>query len=79
MHGIATTVLTAILLFFASFAGASDASASGWRRCEGCGPTVYVYPKWRGYGWGFAPHASRNRPFAYYPFWRGRDGAGSWR
>ena len=79
MHGIATTVLTATILLLVSFAGVSDASAAGWRCCDHCGPTVYVYPKWRGYGWGFAPHASRHRPFAHYPFWRGRERASSWR
>lgn len=72
MKRIAAVALAVGTLLIAQTALASSEASAGWRRCAACGVETYVYPKWRGYGWGFGPYFHSHRPFAHYPFWRGR-------
>jgi hypothetical protein len=56
-----------------------DAASAGWRRWGGYyggwgygpGVGVYVGPRYGYYG-GYYPYAYSYRPYAYYPYWRGR-------
>jgi hypothetical protein len=71
-------IATSAVAFALLASGTDESSAAGLRRCERCEPGggVYVYPHWRRVGWGFSPRAAGNRPFAHYPFWRGRHSVG---
>jgi hypothetical protein len=56
-----------------------DSAEAGWRRWGGYyggwgygpGVGVYVGPRYGYYG-GYYPYAYSYRPYAYYPYWRGR-------
>lgn len=58
-----------------------DEASAGRRGYNGYGyyPGPYVYPRWRGYGWGYGPYAYGYTPYAYYPYWRGRYARRAWR
>lgn len=78
---LAALAVGAFALALAFLAVTPNEASAGWRRGGGCcgygyAYPAYVYPRWRGYGWGYGPYATAYRPYAYYPYWRGRPWRG---
>ena len=83
MKRLATFLAATGALALTLVAVAPDDASAGWRRGYyggyGYYPGPYVYPRWRGYGYGYGPYAYGYTPYAYYPYWRGRYARRAWR
>jgi hypothetical protein len=81
MQRLAKLAIATFALALTFVAIVPDDASAGRRGYYGYGyyPGPYVYPRWRGYGWGYGPYAYGYTPYAYYPYWRGRYARRAWR